>query len=553
MPLISNPFNKAAPINESLIETSESFGTRLRDRLLSPLFYHTKTSFVVIALIFAIGLALCIAPWFLPVALGLAIGLTVLGGFVTLLTGLALYIDAHIFGWDKSGAVKEYEEVNDEPLYNEENELMGNVTLNYREADAANPHQSMPYLTINAENHYKCGYIQGYKLAAQGDHMLSKLKRIYSFIRVLNIFGYNVPSWGDDAFIQPFYSPLPEYLKEELQGVLNGHNHWAKSKGKAPITLGDLMMLHMMPDIHNIKDMAVGGELLSTGCTAGLSRDANGNIIHFRNTDWASFNLAGQVSLFVERHIGDEEHTRTASFPLCIGTTYGENDRGLTLSINVSPGATVFNPNGKLAFLLYREFLKNYGSVPEILDRVTRDPHSQPLGPCQLTLSDDNNGAIVRFYQSCSTMDEAFPRDDDVLFLQSKANDHHYFTHDIQRLDAENDLLVVANEGLILNPQGEYIQSNYHDSSQRIQNVHNVLTREACLRDEKDALTALRAPLVNNVESVHTIIKSGSQTYFSASNGYSARFFPTPMGALRRPAAIIEEVVRHTPAIKLAA
>ncbi|MFI4919454.1 MAG: hypothetical protein ACHP65_07850 [Legionellales bacterium] len=540
MPEFSNPFHEQKPTTEAvLIQESESFGTRLRDTLLAPLFYHTKKSFLVIALVCLLGLGMCLAPWFLPVALGVAIGLTILGGLVTLLTGLALFVNAHLFGWEDSSTDNEYAVVANEPVYNDNNELMGSATLSYHVADVANPDKKVPHLIIDAANHYNCGYVQGYKLADQGQQMLAKLKRIYSALRLLNGVGYKIPVWGDERMIQPFYAPLPDCLKEELNGVVSGHNKWAQANGQPDITLGDVMMLHMLPDIHNIKGMAVGGELLSSGCTAGVTKDANGGVVHFRNTDWASYNLAGRVSLFIERHIGNEEHSRTASFPLCVGAAYGENDKGLTLSINVSPGATVFNSKGKLAFLLYRELLKDCDSVAAVKERIKTDPKSQPIGPCQLTVSDAKDGAIIRFYQSCSKDDAV----DGALSVESRAKDGYRFTHDISELSEDHSLLVVANEGLVKNAEGGYTRGNHHDSRQRIQNVHQVLAREGCARGVNDALTALRAPLVNNCESINTIIKQGSQTYFSASNGYSARFFPASVGAVSKPAVALAVVL----------
>jgi hypothetical protein len=272
----------------------------------------------------------------------------------------------------------------------------------------------------------------------------------------------------------------------------------------------------------------MAGELLSTGCTAGIVKNEEGSVIHFRNTDWPSYNLAQRVSLMIERHIGETPVTRTLTFPLCIGCAFGENESGLALSINVSPGATVYNKDGMLAFLLYRRLLDECKTVDEVIAKVTQDKAYQPLGPCHLTLSDKNTGAIVRFYQAVVDGSECgvpmhtlqFPGKDKVTAL---------FSHDVTRLSDTKPLIVVANEGLIYDKkQDGYERGNHHDSEQRLYNVHyslrlwhNKMLSPETIHD------ALKCPLVNNCESVHSVIKTGDETRVGVANGFSGRFFPT--------------------------
>jgi hypothetical protein len=444
----------------------------------------------------------------------------------TLFTGLALYINSYLFGWEDTNSENEYDEVSDLEIRNEAGEPMGKVSLAYFHGDQTDTQHKVPQLTLQAETHYQSGYIQGYQLASQAEHMLNRLKTIYSGLRALNIFGYKIPLWGDAKWTSQFSQNLPETQREELRGIVAGHNHWAKIHNKPTITLDDLLMLHVLPDTHNIKDLLLTAGILSSGCTAGLTRDADGKIMHFRNTDWPSYNLAGRISLLIDRQIGSKEHSRILTYPLCIGAEYGENTKGLTLSINVSPGAAVLNPKGTLAFLLYRKLLQTCSSVQEVLNKISHDPEYQPLGPCQLTVSDEHDGAIIRFYQKASASPDELGSD--MLHFQGKGG--YYFSHDITQLSSKEPMLVVANEGLEYHER-QLTQGNHHDTKQRIQNVYQMLST-APVHSIQEAHAALQAPLVMNCESVHTIIKKEGITYVSSRNGYASRFFPVPVGGL---------------------
>ncbi|MDI1352528.1 MAG: hypothetical protein PSV35_07130, partial [bacterium] len=102
MPILSNPFANTKPkAGEALYQESESLSVRIRDMLLFPLFHHKKQSFLFIALIVLIGLSLCVVPWLFPaLALGLAMSLTVVGGLISGLTLLSVYINSYLLGWE---------------------------------------------------------------------------------------------------------------------------------------------------------------------------------------------------------------------------------------------------------------------------------------------------------------------------------------------------------------------------------------------------------------------------------------------------------------------
>ena len=205
-------------------------------------------------------------PWLFLVPVAAAVTMSVVGGLLTLLTGLLVLINMHVFGYADNRRAVEYNECHHEAVYYH-GDLVGHVTLENRGNDAANAPKKVPYLTITAENNWKCGFIQGYKLGEQGDQILSKLKRMYGGIRLARFVGYHIPVWGDDALTRRFKQSIPPQLKEEMEGEVVGHNQWAKKMGRPLINFNDLMMLHMLPDLHNIKGLDLTADLLSTHLT----------------------------------------------------------------------------------------------------------------------------------------------------------------------------------------------------------------------------------------------------------------------------------------------
>lgn len=534
--LHSNPYFDVDPdLNKPLVQYSESFATRIRDNFTYFLFYHQKKTFAVIGLLLALGSAIIICPWVLALPIAIAITFSVVGALLAFVTSVALYVESYLFGWDEQQTENEFEVFDSREIkHPETKERIGTASLEYFEnaTDNASP-QKMPQLRIFAQTPEKAGFIQGYLLGKQGDEMVSRLKKMYGVLRLVNLFGCNLPEWGSETFTQPFYQHLPECLQAELSGVLEGHNLWAKENHRPIMSMGDLMMLHFLPDTHNLKELLIAGELLSSGCTAGLAKNADGSIKHFRNTDWPSYNIAKRVSLMIERHIGKTPVTRTLTFPLCIGCAFGENEFGLTLSINVSPGATVYNDDGTLAFLLYRRLLNECKTVDEVVTKVTQDKTYQPLGPCHLTVSDKNTGAIIRFYQAVVESSEDDVSTDRLQF-PGKDKKTALFSHDVTYLSDEKPLIVVANDGLTYDKkQDRYVRGNHHDSKQRLHNVHQSLNGNVHgTLTQAEIHKALGARLVNNCGSVHTVIKDGATTRVIAANGFSGRFFPPSLGPM---------------------
>lgn len=534
--LHSNPYFDVDPdINKPLVKRSESFATRIRDQFTYFLFYHRKKAVAAIGLLLALEATMIVCPWILAIPVALAITFSVVGALLMLVTSIALYVESCLFGWDEQKTENEFEVFESREITHPlTNQPLGTASIQYVEdvSDHA-PQQKMPQLHIKADTPHKAGVIQGYLLGKQADEMVKRLKNMYGALRLVNLFGHHLPKWGSETFTQPFYQQLPQALKEELSGVLEGHNLWAREHHRPEITMGDLMMFHFLPDTFNLKELFMAGELLSTGCTAGLVKKEDGSIIHFRNTDWPSYNIAQRVSLMIERHIGNGPVTRTLTFPLCVGCAFGENESGLALSINVSPGATVYNKEGTLAFLLYRRLLDECKTVDEVVAKVTKDQTYQPLGPCHLTISDKKTGAIVRFYQAVVDASACNPSTDALQF-PGKDKETAFFSHDVTYLSESKPLIVVANEGLTYNKKEDrYERGNHHDSEQRIHNVHYTLgkTFNQVLTPEK-IHDALKCPLVNNCESVHSVIKTSNETRVGVANGFSGRFFPTKLGAM---------------------
>lgn len=117
-----------------MVRTSEKFGLRVRDFLLTPFFYHTKKSFFVIGLIALMGLGLVVFPWVIQLGMAIAIPLTIVGSFVTLITSLAVLVNSHVFGWESISHSKEYQEITNKLIYDDRNQFMGTQSLQYHES-----------------------------------------------------------------------------------------------------------------------------------------------------------------------------------------------------------------------------------------------------------------------------------------------------------------------------------------------------------------------------------------------------------------------------------
>lgn len=122
---------------------------------------------------------------------------------------------------------------------------MGKADLEYFDDKNAQANaKKIPQLRITADTPEQAGFVQGYVLGKQGDEMSSRLKKMYKVLRILNVFGYKLPKWGSEAFTQPFYKNLPASMKDELNGVMAGHNQWAREHHRPLVTMGDLMTLN---------------------------------------------------------------------------------------------------------------------------------------------------------------------------------------------------------------------------------------------------------------------------------------------------------------------
>ena len=334
---------------------------------------------------------------------------------------------------------------------------------------------------------YQAGYAHGYLLGDKIEKIRERYQAAASDLSEL-------PKAEDLPLVLSEIKKLlpPEYV-EELNGLVEGFNAWAKTcwfKPKAA-TLEELLRLHLIPDSIHFNEMTAEEGLKPqpvVACTAILNKDKDGHVIFARNMDWQSLGLFGTYTLVTQRPGG----IYSVGLPGLIGTVTGMKKSGLSLAMNVCSGQTQ-KINGMPAIFYNRHCLENCDTVDAVDDYVTK---YLPLGAYHLTVADASKATSFHLHQGDTKE-----------------------THFLKR-ELEKDPLIVTNchyakkDGVISSLHGKI---DFHGSFAR----EEILTKffadaqEKIATDKVDMLSLMEKstalPYVNNLMTTHRIVMLPAQ------------------------------------------
>ncbi|MBA3237489.1 MAG: hypothetical protein H0T62_03950 [Parachlamydiaceae bacterium] len=436
--------------------------------------------------------AIASLPWTLP-AVGIAIASTIaVTGGVLLLATLASWLFQKYLTSDKH-------EITEQVFQAGEHEF---GRLYYR--------GNIPILELDDSNPYGAGLAHASLL---GEH-IHRLKKNLDLI----LHGILRKPDADQIpkVIEALKREIPEEYLEEMKGLTDGFNQWAKeTNNSAPhVTVEDVLLMHLIADIKHFNPSQVENTLSghksiwerisdaltpSPACTTLLHRDEEKGVIFGRNMDWCPFGHGGGESLFVVwKHSG----VATLGVPGLIGAGTGWNRDRLTFAMNVSPGETS-EVRGMPSMLYNRHIVQNAHSVEDaesLMERV------KPLGPYHLTLADPSgNGKSVSFYQGENQTDHIRSLDEDE--------------------DLDEEVLQVLNytypklEGNIFNSEGRReLLNRYFGGANK--DINEGKSEWYNLIDNALKLT----PLVNAWMTLHSLmlVPQSGDVAVSWDNGYAA-------------------------------
>lgn len=262
----------------------------------------------------------------------------------------------------------------------------------------------------NEEDYQKAGYEQGYHLGGYIQilkrWMKMDLKRRYG----------DLNNYSD--FLNDLKKHIPENYLSELQGLINGYNHWAKEQWfpVTPLTENEAIFLHLLSDsmyLAPYKNSPAQQQDLSenlnppkedfsgVACTSIAARDKDGNIILARHLDWLLLGL-GSYAIEVKRKYNGKIVTTEEGFPGLISTITGQNpDFGL--SMNVTPGK-MHKSLGTPSSFFNRYCLENYHSI-EDFEKDLKEGTISPLGPYHLMIAEKTTAKSFHMYQGFISVD----------------------------------------------------------------------------------------------------------------------------------------------------
>lgn len=258
----------------------------------------------------------------------------------------------------------------------------------------------IPILELQSDDPYQAGEAHGYLMGQYLDQLLNKMDLVKDLA--------HLPQAKEvSKTLKKINKTLPQEYLEELKGVADGFNRWAKQNywfKHRNLTVNDLILFHLMPDsIHfspkefesNLKNkkaplnaspnLANAKKNALLGCTVVIDQDDEKGLTFGRNMDWPSFGLFGTYSLIIHRkHKNQKLSSVELGFPGFVGTLTGMNAEGLSLAMNVCSGDTKKIEGMPAAF--YNRFcLENCHDVKELERKIDK---ASPLGSYHLSASD---------------------------------------------------------------------------------------------------------------------------------------------------------------------
>ncbi|MBN2479369.1 MAG: linear amide C-N hydrolase [Parachlamydiales bacterium] len=365
----------------------------------------------------------------------------------------------------------------------------------------------VPILNIKTKDPYKAGFVHGYMLFAN----IKEFKNNWSFaIQTLPdfMFFHTTPQTEKVTnLIEEVKKTIPKPYLQEMQGLVDGYNKKASEsffKSKR-LSLEDLILFHLEPDIRHIKHLEIEKNILSkkaAACSTIVEKDKDDGLIFARNTDWPTFAVAGKNSLVITR-TSPISNVKTAeiTLPGFLGSLASMNEHGLCTAMNICNGKTS-EVTGMPNSIFTRYVLENSKNLKEAKKVINRN---KSLGPFHLIVSDDKNAEAFFMKQGLMPyVSKEFNKKDPLIVTN--------FRYDNKKPSANED-------------------DDINFSSYREKRLYSLFedAKKSIKKDELDmkkiSQKALKLPFVNNLITCHSavMIPKIRQIQLVFDNAYSAK------------------------------
>ncbi len=352
--------------------------------------------------------------------------------------------------------------------------------------------EDLPVLKIRADTHYEAGYDHGYLAGKQITSVIKKMN-------ILKTLGYISITKEIAQKLEKAKSSIPKSHMEELRGLIDGGNArlredswWAPQH-----TIDDAIEIHLLPDLMHL---ALAPNCLF-GCTVIIGKDQKtGQTGVGRNLDWPGLGV-GRYSMLLDIKVGDQKQLLLPTIPGCVGVITGIN-QSLFVSINVTePKGPIHDvSDGVPSLFLNRLVLENATTLDDADTFIDHeDPTKRPAVPYHMFVADRKGGSFYHFLQG----------DEKETFVRPLSVDEKrpHFTLNCRHTTEERPTCpntMFYGETRLQNIEKIWEEGQDHPLVQRLK-------------------YAMRAPGVNNLWTVHSILWIHGVLVFSFDNAYAAK------------------------------
>jgi hypothetical protein len=257
----------------------------------------------------------------------------------------------------------------------------------------------IPILKITTTDPYLMGLAQGKLLAKNIDKLRTSFSLAMQTFPPLMPFIHSTPKVEKlRKVINEIKKQLPDAYINEMLGIVEGYNTWAKSKyffKPKPLTLDEILLFHLEPDVPHFKHLAAEKRLNKTAaCAAIVDREQDGNIVFGRMMDWPTLGNADAI-VIVKENPKTNIQTLEVSIPGTIFTLSAMNNHGLSLCMNICYGNTT-KVDGMPNALVVKRILNECKSLKDVEKLL---PTLKSLGPFHLIAADRINAAAFYIKQ----------------------------------------------------------------------------------------------------------------------------------------------------------
>ncbi|MBI5345633.1 MAG: hypothetical protein HZB76_00590 [Chlamydiae bacterium] len=280
-----------------------------------------------------------------------------------------------------------------------------------------------------------------------------------------------------EKYIQIAKKEIPQRYLEELQGMVDAFNTWAKEHNVKSMSMDEALYFHMLADWQNLiffdpsKDQTVEDKTAKktsgpiAACSVVVADDPTGKPFFARKLDWLSFGVAGQLSHALYRRRNGEIKSVEFTVPGLLWTLSGTNKEGLKVAMNVSLEPKQSSPNeGIPSTCLNRLILDECSTIDDVEKLLTK---YKPLVPYHLTVVDKDNAKIFHMKQVSKSLDEKFVKEGGYSASVLKKDDYLVQTNRSQAAKkASQDWLPqrLANIKAIIKDAGEKVGKDLDES-----------------------------------------------------------------------------------------